>query len=132
MLMPLCSLARNSDGSFVRPTAYEINEAQAEALTLAAGAVLIVGLVIAFVRLRRHWSRPAAWLAVAGMGLMALHPLWTVSTTGGDCGILQVEASWVVLGLLAVIAAGQLLLLCWRRRDTAEDEDYDDRRLWSP
>ena len=130
MVWPLCSIARNPDGSFVRPTPYEVNGAETLVLTLAAVGVLVVILRLAWARRWRPASPAVAWLAGAGVVLMALHPLWTVSTIGGDCGELQVDASWVVLGLLAGIVAAQLVLLVSGRREVAEYKLHSATRLY--
>ena len=59
---------------------------------------------------------------------MLVHPLWTVSTIGGDCGELQVLCSWAVLGVELALVGVQLVLLVWRRDAANPDRiDYDDR-----
>jgi len=131
MLNPLCSLARNPDGSLVRPTPYEINSAYSAGLALAAGAVLLLGVVLAIVHLRRS-SSPLTIGCVAISGLsMALHPLWTVDTRSGDCGSMQVLFSFIVLGIVTTAVSVQLILFLLARggRWTAECRDYDDHFL---
>jgi hypothetical protein len=52
------------------------------------GVLLAVSLAIA--GLGRRWSVPAILL-----GLVALHPAWTVSAISGDCGHMKRYASWL-------------------------------------
>jgi surface polysaccharide O-acyltransferase-like enzyme len=59
--MILCSLARNPDGTLVRPTAYEINHAQVTDALYASAAVLAVGLLFAIGLRRRPAARASAW-----------------------------------------------------------------------
>lgn len=127
--MILCSLARNPDGTLVRPTAYEINHEQVMEALFASLAVLAVGLVFA-IAFRR---RPAAGASAVCIGiavlLMAVHPLWTVSTDDGDCGALQADCSWFVLGLQGALVGLQVVLRLWRWDTSNPDRaDYDDRR----
>jgi uncharacterized membrane protein YedE/YeeE len=125
--MLLCSPARNPDGSFVQPSIYAINEAQSERLAVFTLAILTVGIILAIAQSRRSFARPSKWCAGIGAALMALHPLWTVPTNGGDCGILQVEFSWIVLGLQGVLVGLQLVFLLWRRDAANQNrEDYAD------
>jgi hypothetical protein len=128
MLMPLCSLARNPDGTLVRPTAYEINAAMSQQLALAAGAVLLVAVVFAAAQWRHPSVRRAIVCVIVGALAMAIHPLWTVETNGGDCGAMQVLCSWLVLGLEVALIGLQLMFRVWRS-DTGNPErtDYKER-----
>ena len=125
--MILCSPARNPDGTLVRPTVYEINHAIVVQLILAAAAVGAVVLLLALVQRRRPSGRRAFGVAGVGILFMLMHPLWTVSTIGGDCGELQVLCSWAVLGVELVLVGVQLVLLVWRPGAADPDRiDYDD------
>jgi hypothetical protein len=126
-LVTLCSLARNPDGTPIRPTPYEIN---AEAvLNLFAGAVilLLVGLIIAIIGFRLTSRRSTLGGATIGTIFMVFHPIWTASTTGGDCGELQVICSWAVLGVQGLVAGVQLVLLIWPLGDPSQRTDFDDQ-----
>ena len=110
------------------PTRTELN---IQASNCLAGAALI-GLLLAVVIGLAHRRRPTKMFAVLcgmiGAAVMAVHPVWTVPTDTGDCGLLRVWASWAVLGVEGLFVAAQLLLLI-ERRDSgkAERRDYDDR-----
>jgi hypothetical protein len=128
MLSPLCSLARNPDGTFVRPTAYEINAAISNKLALAALGLFAIGLFVAFVTYRVRLRRTGLVLAAGGALLMALHPAWMVSMSGGDCGALRQDCSWIVLGLMGAFVGINLVLLACPTpdRDIPNRLDYDD------
>jgi hypothetical protein len=126
--MLLCSLARNPDGTLVRPTAYEINHEQVMNALYASVAVLAVGLLFVIASHRRPATGATAWCLGIALFLMAIHPLWTVPTDGGDCGDLQADCSWLVLGLQGALVGLQLVLRLWRwDRDNPDRVDYDDR-----
>jgi len=128
VITPLCSLARNPDGSFVQPTAYEINDAISSKLAFAALGLAMVGFVLAIIHHRLRRRKSGLGLALAGAAIMLLHPRWTVSTSGGDCGLLRVECSWLVLFLLGGFLGIHLVLLVWpaKERDGPDRLDYDD------
>jgi protein-S-isoprenylcysteine O-methyltransferase Ste14 len=127
MLLPLCSPARNPDGSLVRPTIFEINAAESERLAIVAGAVVAFSVLLALTQQKRASAKLAVGLVILGALLTSLHPLWTVDTRSGDCGELQVLASWVVAGVQVVLVGAQLVLLLWRWDTTTERVDYDER-----
>jgi len=128
MVNLLCSLARNPDGSLVRPTTYEINAAVSNQLALAALGLLVILLLVGIMDYRIRSRRSMLVLSAVGIFFMALHPAWTVSMSGGDCGELRQDSSWLVLGLMCTFLAVSLVLLLWpdRRRDDPERQDYDD------
>jgi hypothetical protein len=124
--MPLCKPSRNPDGSFVWPDAYEINAAIVFKLFLGAIALFMILLVVSLIAYRLRRQRSSLWLVGIGTLLMAFHPIWTVGTSGGDCGIFQVWCSWMVLGPEGMLLIGQLLLSLWRSTDSHQLKDYDD------
>jgi hypothetical protein len=128
MVLPLCSLRPNPDGSF-RPNPYEINAAISHKLALTALGLLVIVLIVGILDYRIR-SRESI-LVVSGLGLilMALHPAWTVSMSGGDCGQLRQDCSWLVLGLMGIFLAISLVLFLWpgSDRDDPDRQDYDDR-----
>ena len=127
MDMLLCSLARNPDGTLVRPTAYEINSETVVRLLLAAAAVAAAALLLAFVQRNRPGGHRAFVCWMVGVPVLIVHPIWTVSTDSGDCGALQVLASWAVLGIQLAVVAAQIVVMLWRRDSAADRMDYDDR-----
>ena len=127
MGMLLCSLARNPDGTLVRPTAYEINHETVVGLFIAAAAVAAVALLLAFVQRNRPGGHRAYVCWMVGVPFLIIHPIWTMGTDTGDCGALQVLASWAVLGIQLAAVAAQIVVVLWRRDSAADRMDYDDR-----
>ena len=74
----------------------------------------------------------ALFTRMIGTTFMLFHPIWTISTSGGDCGELQVDCSWIVLGLEIVLISLQMIRLIWRRNDPEQMKDFDDRFQPSP
>lgn len=97
---------------------------------LALAALVPFGTVVLLAVVRRNHPAGRRLIVCAAVAavFIVFHPFWTVSTDGGDCGLLRVWASWGVLGIEAVLVAAQLFSLLWRA-DTRvpEHEDYDDR-----
>ena len=127
MLIPLCSLARNPDGSVVHPTPYEINGPMSENLALTAVGVLAIVVVMAVVVFRVRARGAGIALAALGTVIMLLHPAWTVSMYDGDCGIMRVFCSWLVLSLFVSFLAIQLIVLAWPAKNLLQRIDYDDQ-----
>ena len=127
MLMPLCSLARNPDGSLRRPTAYEINATEVHNLLIAAVVTLALIFVLAGVQYMRNRRGMGFVFGLMGLLLMAIHPSRTISTDTGDCGGFQAIASWLVTGILGAFL---LIQLCVLRRSGTDDRwhraDYGD------
>ena len=73
MVNLLCSLARNPDGSLVRPTTYEINAAVSNQLALAALGLLVILLLVGIMDYRIRSRRSMLVLSAVGIFLMALH-----------------------------------------------------------
>jgi hypothetical protein len=70
-------------------------------------AVICGGILLALVcsQWRRHrWSFRLGF----GAALMAVHPAWTVSAYGGDCGDFKRLTSYFVLAILSGLLAYQL------------------------
>jgi len=128
MVSPLCSLARNPDGTFIRPTPYEINAAISNQLALAALGLFAIGLFVAILTYRVRSRRTGLALAIGGALLMTVHPAWMVSMSSGDCGALRQDSSWLVLGLMGALVGANLILLAWPSsdRDLPNRLDYDD------
>ena len=67
---------------------------------LAAGlAALIAVAVVVPVVLGRRWQAPIPLLA-----LLLVHPAWTGSAFGGDCGPLKLAVSWIATVLGCALA----------------------------
>lgn len=49
------------------------------------------------------------------LGLLALHPAWTISTIDGDCGYLKRDASYVFTALGSVALGWQVGRAVWGR-----------------
>src|SRR5262245_62108622 len=90
-----------------------------------AGGLLLASVALLAVA-RRGWALPAILL-----GLLIIHPAWTISVIEGDCGYLRRDGSWVVT------VAGGLTVLCqvafsvWvivRRARPGAAGDYDESR----
>jgi hypothetical protein len=71
------------------------------------GGMLVASIVLFAIGPRR-WIFP-----VVILGLVALHPAWTISAIQGDCGILKRDASSVFTGIatLAIIVQGVVFAL---------------------
>jgi hypothetical protein len=87
------------------------------------GGMLVASFVLFAIGPRR-WIVPAIIL-----GLVALHPAWTISAISGDCGFLKRDASWVFTGIgtLAIVAQG-VFALANRRTENPFDSAADDER----
>lgn len=81
--------------------------------SVAAGFV-VVSLPVAVYSGR--WSVPVVLL-----GLLALHPAWTVSAISGDCGEMKRVTARVVTALGAVALAWQVGPVLWAKRTTSSD-----------
>ncbi len=73
-----------------------------------AGGLLLASLAVS--AFTRRWATPAVLV-----GLLVLHPAWTVSAISGDCGHLKREVSWVFSGLGCVALGGQAVRAVWSR-----------------
>lgn len=97
-------------------------------LAIAALVALLIGVVLAVAHRRRATALIAVICSMVGAAVMVIHPVWTIPTNEGDCGVLRLFGSWAVLGVEAVLVGVQLLLLVWRRdAGGLERRDYDDR-----
>ncbi len=86
------------------------------ATALGAGSVSFIGLSLALL----YWSGAGRWLTAAVAALALLHPAWTISARGGDCGILKADGACLFSGVGAVLLAAQgLLVLRTRARRRA-------------
>ncbi len=74
-----------------------------------AGGLLLVSLAVA------GFARQRAMPAVL-LGLLALHPAWTVSAISGDCGFFKRDASWMFTSVGCVALCWQLGRGLWSRR----------------
>jgi len=78
-------------------------------------ATLAVAALVAAVRVRR---RGLGFAALWPLGLLALHPLWTLGQ-GGNCGKEMAGASWIMAGLFGLILGAELV----RARRPAESRN---------
>jgi hypothetical protein len=85
------------------------------------GGVLVAGVAI-HALVTNSWYFPT-WMSI---GLMILHPAWTVSAIQGDCGWQKVVCSYGVTGLLAVLGMIQAFLV---RSNAAPSPDPPARRI---
>jgi uncharacterized membrane protein len=69
----------------------------------AATAFVTIWLFRLSTRTGRYW--PAYWSAL----LLALHPAWTISAVRGDCGIMKVVLSGLVILLVLLFLAIQIM-----------------------
>ena len=110
------------------PSETQLNIQASNRLAIAALTVLLFGVVLAIAHRRRRTSLIAVVCSMIGTAALVIHPVWTIPTDEGDCGILRLLGSWAVLGVESVLVASQLFLLLWRRNSrAAELLDYDDR-----
>ncbi|MEK0451666.1 MAG: hypothetical protein RL088_3934 [Verrucomicrobiota bacterium] len=70
-----------------------------------AGFAALVTLALYLLCLRRNGK---AWPAYAGSFLLLLHPAWTVSSRGGDCGLFKRDASYFVSFVFVAFLVFQL------------------------
>jgi ABC-type Mn2+/Zn2+ transport system permease subunit len=75
-----------------------------------AGILLATALVMWRAQVRRHLE------PVVCAVLFLLHPAWTISATGGDCGRLKRDLSWTFTGVGCAAVSLQLLTLMQERR----------------
>jgi hypothetical protein len=81
-------------------------------------AMLVGGLFmnsLAIAALTRQWIFPAIVL-----GLLAVHPAWTVSAISGDCGEFKRFASWAFTWTGVVVLTIQAIRGFWMRRKVAQ------------
>ena len=124
MLLPLCKEILVPGV----PSETQLNIQASLQLAVASLAVLMAGVLLAVARRRRPSFRFAAVCAMTGAAVMVVHPVWTIPTNTGDCGLLRVWASWAVLGLEAVLTGLPLVFPVWRSETVnPERADYDDR-----
>ena len=93
-------------------------------------ACLLVPATYAVYLFRRN--RVRLLIVGLGAGILALHPVWTVSAAG-DCGALKVMSSFKATGFLALIFLVQLtfwLLPLLRRRAHNKSLDASGFRLF--
>jgi hypothetical protein len=78
-----------------------------------AGMMLLASIILCFLG-PRSLRIPAALLF-----LLVLHPAWTISAMGGDCGFMKRNASWVftATGMVVVVWQTGKLLAHHRRRE---------------
>lgn len=55
-------------------------------------SVLVVSLILCAVSAP---DRRALLVPASLFGLLALHPAWTISAYGGDCGFMKRDVSWI-------------------------------------
>jgi hypothetical protein len=60
----------------------------------AAASVITLALFRGAVRGYRLW-----WKLTIAVGLLIIHPAWTISATIGDCGALRLETSIVITAI---------------------------------
>lgn len=88
-----------------------------------AGGLLLASVALLAVA-RRGWAFPAILL-----GLLVIHPAWTISVIDGDCGYLRRDASWVVTVVGALTIFFQVAFSAWvivRRAQPDAAGDYDE------
>ena len=74
-----------------------------------AGVLLVMSLGLSLATRR--------WLGLAiCSGLLALHPAWTVSALGGDCGDMKRWLSWLATALALAVVVWQAVRTARRRR----------------
>lgn len=85
------------------------------------GGVLVAGVAI-HALVTNSWYFPT-WMSI---GLMILHPAWTVSAVHGDCGWQKVVCSYVTTAVLVVLLVIQAFLV---RSNAAPAPDPPARRI---
>jgi hypothetical protein len=90
-------------------------QAIAESIAIGYTSAAIVGGLLmaslaAFAFNPRRWGASALLL-----GLLALHPAWTVSALSGDCGAFKCEASWFFTAVGCIALVYQLGCMPWDR-----------------
>jgi hypothetical protein len=76
---------------------------------------VVVGILFMVSMALYRLSMRALYFPSLLLGLLVLHPAWTVSAISGDCGILKRGASEVVTAIAIIILGVQLTLLIMSR-----------------
>lgn len=79
--------------------------------------------IVATLALAALWSHArhadALWPVIVLLGLLAVHPAWTISATSGDCGGMKAKAATIFTCLAAGIVTVQIaipVISRWRKR----------------
>ena len=65
-------------------------------LAIVAGALLALSIALAIGQYLAHRKLSATALSLVCIIITMFHPVWTVSTRSGDCGVMRHFFSWVV------------------------------------
>ena len=82
-------------------------EAIAESIRTAEihAAIVAILLLAALSIALRVRARTVPWILV---GLLVIHPAWTIDAIRGDCGMIKRAASWVVTGIASAAMLPQI------------------------
>lgn len=96
-----------------------IGDSNRTAWTFGLVSALIVLVSVAFYFLRKRKGR---WVVITSAILFAIHPAWTVTAWGGDCGLAKVDYSQWFTGFLTLLAIYQALRWIIQSRRPSESK----------